>query len=104
MTFSIGVLALQGGFREHITHLRQASSQLLQDQINNETPLDIIEVRSVDELARCDALVIPGGESTAISLLASQNGLLDPLRRFVKFVWPMSIDSEHHPVAFSFSS
>jgi 5'-phosphate synthase pdxT subunit len=35
-------------------------------------------------LAACDALIIPGGESTTIALLARISGLLEPLREFVK--------------------
>jgi len=41
-------------------------------------------VRSVQDLQTCDALVIPGGESTTIALLAKLSGLLDPLREFLK--------------------
>lgn len=43
-----------------------------------------IEIRTAEELSSCDALVIPGGESTAISLVAARSGLLEPLRSFVK--------------------
>jgi len=41
-------------------------------------------VRTPADLSACDALIIPGGESTTIALLARINGLLDPLRDFVK--------------------
>ncbi|RDA94692.1 hypothetical protein CP533_6796 [Ophiocordyceps camponoti-saundersi (nom. inval.)] len=76
---TVGVLALQGGFAEHIGLLRRAG-----DSIFRSSPLRAIEVRNPSELARCDALVIPGGESTAISFAAAQAGLLEPLRQFVK--------------------
>jgi len=48
-----------------------------------------LPVRTPSELAQCDALVIPGGESTTIALLAKLSGLLDPLRTFVstKPIW-----------------
>ncbi|POR34290.1 Putative pyridoxal 5'-phosphate synthase subunit PDX2 [Tolypocladium paradoxum] len=46
--------------------------------------VEAVEVRTAAELARCDALIIPGGESTTISLVAAQSGLLEPLREFVK--------------------
>ena len=62
-----GVLALQGDFEAHATMLRSAGA----------SPL---EVRTADELAACDALVIPGGESTTIRKLATHYGLLEPLR------------------------
>ena len=42
------------------------------------------EVRTPQDLALCTALIIPGGESTAISLIAARTGLLEPLRDFVK--------------------
>jgi 5'-phosphate synthase pdxT subunit len=48
--------------------------------------LEFTEVRNADQLAKCDALIIPGGESTTISLVAAQSGLLEPLRDFVKYV------------------
>jgi 5'-phosphate synthase pdxT subunit len=74
----IGVLALQGAFNEHAQLLRRAAASVFSG------PVQIIEVRNVAELAKCDALVIPGGESTTISLVAERSGLLEPLRNFVK--------------------
>lgn len=66
----IGVLALQGDVREHINLLAELSSSAL-------------EVRTADQLASCDALVIPGGESTTISKLLVNFGLMDPVKDFV---------------------
>jgi pyridoxal 5'-phosphate synthase pdxT subunit len=65
---NIGVLALQGDVREHLSAL--AESDVLARP-----------VRRPEELADVDALVIPGGESTAISKLAVTFGLLDPIRK-----------------------
>lgn len=86
---TIGVLALQGAFSEHIQLLRRASCLT----INPSAPLSspqhtfrFVEVRAPAQLATCDALIIPGGESTTMSLVASRSGLLEPLREFVK-VW-----------------
>lgn len=80
---TVGVLALQGGFSEHLSSLRKAAAY-----ISSRSPsipnLDFIEVRTPEQLSRCDALVIPGGESTTLSLVAAQSGLLGPLREFVK--------------------
>jgi 5'-phosphate synthase pdxT subunit len=76
----VGVLALQGAFAEHIVLLRKAAGTCSDPSLNYE----FIEVRTPAELARCDALVLPGGESTAISLIAERTGLLEPLRDFVK--------------------
>ncbi|KAL8730142.1 MAG: hypothetical protein Q9166_004225 [cf. Caloplaca sp. 2 TL-2023] len=80
---AIGVFALQGAFYEHIKLLRQAVDQLRSE---NGTLPDwaILEVRTSEELQRCDALIIPGGESTTVSLVAARSGLLEPLRDFVK--------------------
>jgi pyridoxal 5'-phosphate synthase pdxT subunit len=62
-----GVLALQGDFREHARALADAGA----------VP---IEVRSAEQLAEVDCLVIPGGESTTIGKLARADGLVDPVR------------------------
>ncbi|KAG5955573.1 hypothetical protein E4U58_007026 [Claviceps cyperi] len=74
---TIGVLALQGGFIEHINLVRAAAAQL-------QLIVTTLEVRTAEELARCDGLIIPGGESTTISFVAAQSGLLEPLRDYVK--------------------
>ncbi len=63
----IGVLALQGDFREHIQAVKMAGHAGL-------------TVRRPEELAEIDALIIPGGESTTIALLAQSFGLLQPIR------------------------
>ena len=64
---NIGVLALQGDVREHLSAL--AESDVLARP-----------VRRPEELDDVDGLVIPGGESTTISNLAVSFGLLDPVR------------------------
>lgn len=78
--FVIGVLALQGGFIEHVNLVRKAAESLA----NKSVEIKAIEVRTVEQLDSCDALIIPGGESTTISFVAAQSGLLEPLRDFVK--------------------
>jgi len=67
----IGVLALQGAFREHIKMLQQLG-------------IETVEVRLPDQLSGIDGLIIPGGESTTIGKLAIDYGLIDPLRAFVR--------------------
>ncbi|KAH8651009.1 PdxT/SNO family [Xylariales sp. PMI_506] len=79
MSLTVGVLALQGGFAEHLTSLRRSAQELPQS-LN----FTFTEVRTPEQLSACDALVIPGGESTTLSLVAVQSGLLEPLRDFVK--------------------
>jgi pyridoxal 5'-phosphate synthase pdxT subunit len=82
-SIAVGVLALQGAFNEHIQLLRQAV-QILESKNLLHRSWIFLEVRTVPELGRCDALIIPGGESTAISLVAQRSNLLEPLRDFVK--------------------
>ncbi|KAF8543005.1 class I glutamine amidotransferase-like protein [Trichophaea hybrida] len=78
-TAVIGVLALQGAFHEHIQLLQRASTQLT-------SPYDLAFtlVRTAPQLAACSALIIPGGESTTMALVAERSNLLEPLREFVK--------------------
>ncbi|KAK6437289.1 Senecionine N-oxygenase [Oleoguttula sp. CCFEE 5521] len=82
---TVGVLALQGAFAEHIPILQSASLE------HSTHAWTFCLVRTQSELASCDALIIPGGESTAISPIAQRTGLLQPLRDFInvarKPVW-----------------
>jgi 5'-phosphate synthase pdxT subunit len=64
---SIGVFALQGDVREHLQTLARLGA-------------DAFPVRRESELARCDGLVLPGGESTTMAKLAVTFDLLAPLR------------------------
>ena len=80
LEITVGVLALQGAFVEHLKLLDQASQLIDSDS----TKWHFIEVRNPAELQHCVALIIPGGESTTMSLVAARSGLLDPLREFVK--------------------
>jgi 5'-phosphate synthase pdxT subunit len=68
-TLRIGVLALQGAFREHARALRTLGA-------------DVVEVRLPEELDGLDGLVIPGGESTSIMRLAELYGLDEALRAY----------------------
>ncbi|KAJ4403828.1 Senecionine N-oxygenase [Didymella pomorum] len=81
--FTVGVLALQGAFSEHVQLLRQAAAALRQEK-GVDMKWEFIEVRTPQELARCEGLIIPGGESTTMSLVAARSGILEPLREFVK--------------------
>jgi 5'-phosphate synthase pdxT subunit len=65
----IGVLALQGAFREHAQVLRRLGA-------------DVVEVRLPEELEGLDGLVIPGGESTTIMRLARIYGLDEAIREY----------------------
>ena len=65
----IGVLAVQGNFREHAAMLRGLGAE-------------VFEVRKPEQLEGIDGLVIPGGESTAIGRLIRLYGLEEAIRRF----------------------
>ena len=77
MDVKIGVLALQGNVSEHIDAFRQALNTMGQGNSS-----DIIEVRHPADLTECNALAIPGGESTTISRLIEKNHLHEPLCTF----------------------
>jgi 5'-phosphate synthase pdxT subunit len=66
----IGVLALQGAFAEHIAILHRLGAEA-------------IEVRTPAQLQGLDGLILPGGESTSMGLVAERWGLVEPLRAWV---------------------
>ena len=70
----IGVLAVQGNFREHAAMLRRLGA-------------DAVEVRRPDQLGGLDGLVIPGGESTTFTRLMRLYGLDEALREFERPVF-----------------
>jgi 5'-phosphate synthase pdxT subunit len=66
----VGVLALQGAFARHAAVLSRLDAEPL-------------EVRTPHHLDRVDAFVLPGGESTTMSMLLESSGLFDPLAQRV---------------------
>lgn len=66
---TIGVLALQGDFIEHEAMLQQVGANTKQ-------------IRLPADLEGLDGLIIPGGESTTIGKIATEYGLIEPLREF----------------------
>ncbi|MCC6457622.1 MAG: pyridoxal 5'-phosphate synthase glutaminase subunit PdxT [Caldilineaceae bacterium] len=66
----IGVLALQGAFAEHIAILRRLG-------------VEAVEVRTPAQMEGLDGLILPGGESTTMGLVAERWGLVEPLRAWV---------------------
>ena len=90
----IGVLALQGDFEAHGRVLRGLGG-------------DVREVRTPADLEGLDGLVIPGGESTTMTLGIAREGLADPLRALVRSGTPVlgtcagmiMLDREHLGVA-----
>jgi 5'-phosphate synthase pdxT subunit len=72
----IGVLALQGGFAAHARMLRALDA-------------DVREVRVPGDLDGLDGLVIPGGESTTMTLGIEREGLAEPLRELASSGTPI---------------
>jgi 5'-phosphate synthase pdxT subunit len=66
----IGVLALQGDFREHLEVLSKLNAEA-------------IPVRTAEELSICNGLIIPGGESTVIEKLADMYSLTSPIKKAI---------------------
>jgi 5'-phosphate synthase pdxT subunit len=66
---TVGVLALQGDFEAHRKAIERAGARA-------------VEIRTAAQMAACDGLVLPGGESTTMLKLLQEEKLLDPLRAF----------------------
>lgn len=72
----VGVLALQGDFKEH-------------ERVLERLDASPVEVRTADDLADVQALVLPGGESTTIGKLARAYDLVQPIRERARGGMPM---------------
>ena len=72
----VGVLALQGDVVEHVAALQRAGA-------------DAIAVKTREDLARVDGLVIPGGESTTVMKLLARFGLGEPIQDRVRSGMPL---------------
>jgi len=70
MTTTIGILALQGAFAEHGAMIRALGAVA-------------VEVRKPAQLDGLDGLILPGGESTTMGLIAERQGMAPPLRAWV---------------------
>ncbi len=66
----IGVLAIQGDVAEHLAALTRCGAEA-------------VPVRRAAEIDGLDGIILPGGESTAIGLIAREDGVLDALQRYV---------------------
>ncbi|MFB6091955.1 MAG: pyridoxal 5'-phosphate synthase glutaminase subunit PdxT [Haloquadratum sp.] len=71
-----GVVAVQGDVSEHAAAIRRAGAAHDED-------VDVIEIRQSGHVADCDVLLLPGGESTAISRLLAREGIDDEIRGHV---------------------
>lgn len=73
---TVGILALQGDFREHEEMLRRIGAPTRQ-------------IRSPEQLDGIDRLIVPGGESTTIGMLMVIDGLLEPIRERARAGMPL---------------
>ncbi len=69
----IGILGLQGAIEEHEETLKKASNEI------NEK-IDIVRVILPDDLNDVDGLILPGGESTAMTLIGNKNGMNEAVK------------------------
>jgi len=78
-TVTVGILEVQGAFLEHRVALQTAAQN-----IQSEFDLRIIDVRTADDVTNeMDGLIIPGGESTTISIYLNRNKMAEPLRDWI---------------------
>src|SRR2546421_2207951 len=66
----VGVLALQGAFREH-------------REVLDALGVEAVEIRTPEQLGALDALILPGGESTTMSKLLDSSGLREPVAALI---------------------
>ncbi len=82
MTLKLGVLAIQGDVAENVSSLENSISELNQDATVN-------VVKTPEEIAELDGLLIPGGESTTIGQLSLVNGSLKEIKQKVESGMPV---------------
>jgi len=88
----IAVLALQGGFKEHVDMINSLSTDF---KSSNNVNIQVKEIKSYEQITefKPDGVILPGGESTSMSIIASSNkggNIFDYLKQFVesgKPVW-----------------
>lgn len=76
MAKTIGVLALQGAFREHCRMLSELGAQTR-------------EIRQAGDIDNLDGIILPGGESTTIGKLMLELGIMEPLTRLIQSGLPV---------------
>lgn len=73
---TIGILALQGDFLEHLKSVEESGAQGKLVKTNS-------------DLKNIDALILPGGESTSMGIIAEKNKLVEPIKNFIKTKKPV---------------
>lgn len=76
----IGVLAIQGAFFEHRAALLKATNDLT---LSKETEIEVVDVREPDQLVELDGLILPGGESTTMSLFLQASNFEEVLKEWI---------------------
>lgn len=74
----VGVLSIQGAFAEHVSMLEREGERRKKD-----VGITVVEVRNPSDLDELDGLIIPGGESTTLSVFLRQNGFEEKLKSFI---------------------
>lgn len=75
-SLNIGVLCIQGAFIEHIQALKTLEE-------TKAVQINVVDVRKPGQLAGLDGLIVPGGESTTLSVFLSQNGFEASLKSWL---------------------
>ena len=74
----VGVLCIQGAFIEHIRKLEE-----IKERKKNEFSLMIREIRKSEQLDELDGLIVPGGESTTLSVFLSKDEFNEHLKKWM---------------------
>ena len=74
----VGVLCIQGAFIEHISML-----QRLAESMSDSVTLSVVDVRLPSQIAALDGLIIPGGESTTLSVFLRKNNFEEALKSWM---------------------
>lgn len=78
----IGVLAIQGDFSEHVSMMKTVCDAR-RDADAGVAAISVEEIRQPAQLEQLDGLIIPGGESTTLSVFLRRDGFEEKLRRFM---------------------
>lgn len=78
VSVSVGVLCIQGAFIEHLEKLKK----LAEDRKETST-INVVDVRKPSQLEQLDGLIIPGGESTTLSVFLKKNNFEEALKSWI---------------------
>ncbi len=79
----VGVLALQGSFREHLSHLENLFGELAENPDYSQYEFEACKVKGKKDLDSLNGIIICGGESTTMTILLQRTNLLNPLREMI---------------------